>query len=156
VDRIVADADGIGLARNPFVADIDIEIARGSIPTGVTAQGNIAVAGCVVIERLEADGRVACPEGEVFPGIIKERAVTDSRIGERCPVTIKRGTAHGGVTAAEAICVESECAIGCIIGAKVVEQRPRTGSCILPFTSVGKERARADSRVSVTLCVVPE
>ena len=61
VDRLVADADGIGLARNPCVADIDIVIARGSIPTGVTAQGNIGVAGCVVVERLETDGRVACP-----------------------------------------------------------------------------------------------
>ncbi len=37
--------------------------------------------------------------------------------------------------------------IGCIIVANVVEKRPRTDSCIVLCTSVGKERARADSRV---------
>src|SRR5205807_3609466 len=32
-----ADADSVGLISNTFVADVDIEVARGKIDTGVTA-----------------------------------------------------------------------------------------------------------------------
>ena len=39
-----ADADGLHFGRNPLVADIDIVIARGSILTGVSAQGDIVTA----------------------------------------------------------------------------------------------------------------
>ena len=54
----VADADGVGLARNPKVADIDIVITRREICTGATTQCDVAAAGCVVRERLPTVGRV--------------------------------------------------------------------------------------------------
>src|SRR5206468_9593790 len=46
-----ANADRVGLASNTFVADVDIEVAGGKIVTGGNAQGDVALAGGVAIER---------------------------------------------------------------------------------------------------------
>ena len=58
LDSCCADADGVGLARNTMVADVDIVTACGEIYTGLKAQGDVAAAGCVVKERLNTSGRV--------------------------------------------------------------------------------------------------
>jgi len=64
----IADADGAVVAGEPAVADIDIAIARGEIKTGISAQGDVAAAGCVVGERSVTVGRVA-----VAGGVAKKR-----------------------------------------------------------------------------------
>jgi hypothetical protein len=71
----VANADGVGLATDTLIADIDIEIARSEIITGVNSQGDVVTAGRVVIERLIADGRVGAASIVVI-----ERSITNARV----------------------------------------------------------------------------
>jgi hypothetical protein len=71
VRALFADTDFVGLARHSSVADINIVIARGEIPTGLKAQGDIAPAGCV-IERLST---VGCVEAAGL--VVKERLITE-------------------------------------------------------------------------------
>jgi hypothetical protein len=52
-----ADADGVGLGRNPLVANIDIVISRGEKHTGKVAKRDVVAAGCVIVER-ESTGAV--------------------------------------------------------------------------------------------------
>jgi hypothetical protein len=54
----VANTNRVRLARNTFVADIDIVIASGETHAGINAEGDVVVAGCVVSERGSTDGRV--------------------------------------------------------------------------------------------------
>ncbi len=53
-----ADADGVRLVTYTRVAYIDIKTARADTVTGLIAQCNIGVAGCVEIERTETGSRV--------------------------------------------------------------------------------------------------
>ena len=46
-----ADANGVGLASNTTIADVDIVIARGEIVAGCNAQCDVVAAGGVVQER---------------------------------------------------------------------------------------------------------
>lgn len=53
-----ADADGVRLASDAGVADIDVVIARGEIYTGLIPQSDVVAAGGVEIERGVTAGRV--------------------------------------------------------------------------------------------------
>src|SRR5436190_709670 len=53
-----AEADCVGLASNTAVADVNIVTARREILTSSCAQGDVALAGCVVLKRCETAGRV--------------------------------------------------------------------------------------------------
>ena len=69
-----ANANGVGLSPNTFVADIDIVIARGEIQTGAKAQGDITVT-CVAIERqITVGGVVVAGDVEI------ERVSTVGRV----------------------------------------------------------------------------
>src|SRR5205814_901501 len=52
------DANGVGIASNTQVADIDIVAAGGETKTGAIAQRNVAGANRVAIERTYTNGRV--------------------------------------------------------------------------------------------------
>src|SRR5438046_1810894 len=104
----VADTDGVGLASNALVADVDVVVARGEIQAGAIAQGDITAAsvikkrtvaighvvaaGSVAIKCLSAVGHVAaagCVASERLPTsgrvraagcATKERRITSGRV----------------------------------------------------------------------------
>jgi hypothetical protein len=53
-----ADADGVGLTGDTAVSNVDVVIACSEIVACITAQCGVSTAGCVVIERRLAIGRV--------------------------------------------------------------------------------------------------
>jgi hypothetical protein len=90
--HLLADADLTGLARNTFVADVDIVTACGEINTGARAQGDIAVARGVLKECRKTLGRVVAAGGveeECLKtlghvvdagGVAKQRKTTSGRV----------------------------------------------------------------------------
>src|SRR6478672_7611355 len=70
-----ADADGVRLASDAGVADIDIIIARGQIYTGLIPQSDVVAAGGIGIERGVTAGRVVAAGG-----VGMERIITDGRV----------------------------------------------------------------------------
>src|SRR5438034_1517342 len=82
-----ADADGIGLGSYTKVADVDIVIARGKIPTGGFAQRDIPAAACVAKERVSTVGRV-----EAARCVAKEPLATGGRVGEAGVKSKRRST----------------------------------------------------------------
>src|SRR6266576_3197483 len=68
------DTQGIGLASNASVADIDIAITRGESTTGARAQCNITIAG-VVGQRAKTTGHVV-----VARCIVKKCAIANGDV----------------------------------------------------------------------------
>ena len=80
-----ADADGVRLASDAGVADIDIIIARGEIYTGLIPQSDVVAAGGVEIERGVTAARVF-----VASGVGIERRITAGRILAAACVEVQR------------------------------------------------------------------
>jgi hypothetical protein len=107
----VANADGVGLASNTSVADIDIVIARRKIPPGSTAQGNVVVAG-VAKERFRTVGRIVAAGG-----VFKERTSSVSRIVDARCVFYERKSTRGRVVDAGCVAKERIKTVGRIVDA---------------------------------------
>ena len=113
-----ADADGVGLARNTSVADIDIVIARGEIATGLKAQGDVVAAGGVANERMLTDGRVVVAGGVVNERIehrwpccvpvvlLKSACTTGGRVALPVVLFVERTHTVGRVVAAGGVVIE--------------------------------------------------
>src|SRR6266480_2210525 len=122
-----ADADGVGVASNTSVADIDIEIARGKAGTGEYAQCDIVAAACVVIERKSAVGRVLPARR-----IILERAKTD-----------------GCVVGGSCVAIECKSTVGCVIAARCVAIKRITTDGRVEVAARCKAEERIVARSSV-------
>ena len=121
-----ADADGVGLAANAFIADVDIVIAGAEIDAGVSAQCDVVAAGGVVKERFQTGG------GIVIAGcVLNERANTGGR-----------------VAAASCVQQESSKTGGRVVGAGVVKKRISTGGRVeISIVIAAKERLLTGGRV---------
>jgi SpoVK/Ycf46/Vps4 family AAA+-type ATPase len=96
------DPDSPGLASLTSVADIDIVIAGGEIPTGVKAQCDVAAAGPVAEERVNTGGRVApagcigLVAGYLGQTALKTSEVVKKAIGGVLFIDEAYALAHGG------------------------------------------------------------
>src|SRR5262249_42753881 len=122
----IADANGVGFPANTSVADIDIVTARGETSPCATAQCNVVVPGCIVIERSSTVGRVAIARN----------------ISVKCPNTVSRVEA--------AVCVVEECLItsSCVdVTVIIVIERLHTGGGVKAASGVLIERIRTSGRI---------
>ena len=78
--RVAADADGVVVASNTYIANIDVISARGEVITSTIAQAGVFVAVCVVLERIFPGSCVVATGG-----VAKQRRRTNRRVGaSRC------------------------------------------------------------------------
>ena len=118
-DKLRADANGLFLAVNTYVADVDIAAAIGKIIASEGADGNVSRS-CIVIERMITHGRVGrtmqvlveCLKAHrrivAAVDILMGRISTANRVVAAGHVAIKRSNTSGGVVVA--FCVGGECA----------------------------------------------
>jgi hypothetical protein len=166
----VADANRVGLASNPTIADIDIKISGGEIVTGANAQcdvlassgvvkegvitgGRVIHTGGVVNERLKSVGCVIAagsvesertsPGSRVIlaGGIVKERSSSGGRVLWPSRVAKKRFKPSGRVRAADGVAKERFKPGRRVIGAGGVEkERIKPGGGVIGASGVAFER----------------
>jgi hypothetical protein len=83
-------ADGVSLASNTSIADVDIVIAGSKIPTGIKTHSDVVTAGCVVIKRTVTGGRVV-----VASCVDLERSTTGGRVVVAGRIDTERISANG-------------------------------------------------------------
>ena len=143
---LVADADGVGLARNTLVANIDVVTARSEILTRPEAQCNVVAAGCVAKERITTGGRVAAA------GVANERADTGGRVVVAGVLKERKGTV-GSVVVAGCVVNERLKTGGRVVDAGCVEEEcQNTGSRVVAAGGVRSERITTDGRVCGAGC----
>src|SRR5438045_7287795 len=166
----LANANGVGLAIDTKVADIDIVIASGdacvNVKAGPNAQCDVIVAGYVALHRLSTNGRVA-GAGCIISQCIKangnvaaagcvsiERGVTKSCVPDAAYVAKERCTTDDRViitvSAVESLKTDGRVALASrVVGARVVMERLRADSRVLPPGCVVIERLANVVRVIV-------
>src|SRR4029077_4792098 len=91
----VADTDGVSLASDAQVADIDVIAASGQLVASAIAQCGVLTGACTAPERVLAISRVVAAVGIE----IKRMAASSSILVADC-ITPKRAAADGGVVGA--------------------------------------------------------
>ena len=162
LDSTCADANGAGLTGDTLVPYIDIVVARGEITTGEIAQRNVAIAGCVDIERTNTAGRVpaagcivvergnADGRVKIAGGVEKERKSTVGGVLGACCVATERSKAAGRVIHANGVARERYIPDGRVVGARCVATERSSTDCRVMLTSgVATERSTTVGRVKV-------
>ena len=132
---LCADADRVRFVANTRVAYIDVVIACGEIGSGLSAQCDVAAAGCVPMERLMTAGRVVAASGVVF-----ERLKTIGRVVAASGVALRAPQNRWPCC----------CCLWCCRGALDALGRVFVAGCVL------KERINTVGRVGVAGCVAEE
>ena len=110
------DTQGIGLASNASVADIDIAITRGESTTGAKAQCDITTTG-VVVQRAKTTGHVV-----VARCIVKKCAIAQCDVSVAHCIAEERLLANGDVVLAGHVVLEGSSAVSRVEVAGVVAQ----------------------------------
>ncbi len=144
-----ADTDGVGLASNTNVPDIDVVVARREIATGEIAQGDVADTSCVIQERIVAAGRVA-----VAGCVGEERKITECRVVRSGCVGEERKTTGSRVPDGSGVGKERVMTIGRVVVPSCVEsERSTTRSRVAFAGGVAIERGKTVGRVSNARCI---
>ena len=141
IDVAVADADGAGLASNTSVGDVNIVTARREKQTGVNAQCDVAGPGCVVLERIDAQGRVQAGV------VVLERRKTDGRVVVAGYVAKERASAIGRVGIASGVVDKGAKSLGGVSVGGIVKECLSPHSCILDAGGKARECLKTNRRV---------
>jgi hypothetical protein len=129
-----AEADGVSLGRNTFIANIDIVVTRGEVCTRVTAQPDVIAASCVKKERVIAQSNV------IAASCVKsEREAAVGRVEEAGGVECERAITDGCVLVSRGVLIEGSKTIGSVVEATAVAlERSRTDRGILAAITTSK------------------
>ena len=140
---LLADTNGIGFPSNTSVKNIDVVTACGEIFTGVMAQCDVAVAGCVANQRSKTIGSVA-----FAGGILTKRSMSVGGVEASGCVAKERIKPVGGVGAPGCVAKERFKPVGGVVIAPCVEkERLKTGGRVGAPGCVAKERFKTGGRV---------
>ena len=138
----VADTDGVSLASDAQVADIDVVAANGQMVASAIAQCGVLTGACTARERVLAISRVVAAVG-----IEIKRMVASSSILVADCITRKRAAADGGVVGASVArkCIVTDRRVGA--AGRVAKERLKTAGRVVVAAGVVIERLKTNSRV---------
>jgi hypothetical protein len=135
---VAADAEGVGFASKTWIADINIEIARGEKRAGVIAQGDVVVAACVVQKSGRSIGRVAVT-GDAF----KKRCGASGRILMCIVEETERESSQRKEANCRIVCADGEVKKGVLPFGRVASNSPRpvvVGAVVLAPSAKARSR----------------
>ena len=177
------NANGVGLAPYPRVADVDIVTARSEIGSGIETQCNVTRArvvisaplpsavflgpGCVVLQRLQTRGRILEPgfvESErqkpvavLDAGCIETERSKTSGVFDASIVVIERLNTRGRVVVARRVARERNNTGGRVgVAGRIVNERINPVAVLSWPLVLLKERIEPNGRVVAAGCEVEE
>ena len=128
----LADADGVRLASNAKVADIDIVTTRSKSMTGISSHGDIVASGCIVKQRSRPDRCIT-----LATGVILERTSTNGRVEGANRVAQQRVNTIGRIASAGGVGRECVTARSCVVATDgIAQERTVTAGRIIIAGSV--------------------